>query len=95
MAAPEWFDIKDSDFAPLKDKVVVITGGSSGIGLATTKLLVSNGAKVVVGDLNECPVKEVVYQKVDVRDWKSQLALFKKAIETYGQIDHAFANAGA
>lgn len=97
MSLPDgFFEIHDSDLAALKGSVVVITGGSSGIGLAATKLLVGLGAKVVVGDVNECPEKSdhVTFVKVDVRDWQQQLAMFKKAIEVHGKIDHVFANAG-
>jgi NAD(P)-dependent dehydrogenase (short-subunit alcohol dehydrogenase family) len=50
---------------------------------------------VVVGDINECPEKNgVTFQQTDTRDWNSQAALFKKAIEVHGKIDHVFANAG-
>ena len=49
---------------------------------------------MVVGDLNPCPLEGVTYQKVDVADWSSQVALFKKAIELHGRIDHVHANAG-
>ncbi|PGH11555.1 hypothetical protein AJ79_04813 [Helicocarpus griseus UAMH5409] len=90
--------IKDDDLAPLKGKVVLLTGGSSGIGLATTQLLLSLGASVVLGDL--LPPKEgldhpsLVFQKCDVTNWKDQLALFKKTKEIHGRIDHVFANAG-
>lgn len=89
-------DIKDEDLTLLKDKVILITGGSSGIGLASVKLFLSLGAKVVVGDVNPCPISSdnLTYQVVDVTDWKSQLQLFKKAIEVYGHVDHVFANAG-
>ena len=94
----QFFDIDNFQLTGLKDKVVLITGGSSGIGLATAKLCLEVGAKVVVGDVNKCPIEassdSFVYQHVDVRDWKSQAALFKKAIETFGRADHVYANAG-
>lgn len=99
MAVP-YFDItpQDPKLQNLKDKVILITGCSSGIGLATSKLCLSLGAKVVGGDLNPAPLdqddKTFVFQKTDVTSWPSQLALFEKAIETFGRIDHVFANAG-
>ena len=95
MSPPAFFEIQDSELSSLKDKVILITGGSSGIGLATAKLCLDLGAKVVVGDVNPCPLDGVTFQKVDVTDWKSQTALFKKAIEAYGKVDHVHANAGA
>lgn len=91
-----FFDIADRDLVSLKDKVIVITGASSGIGLATVKLCLDIGSKLVVCDINECPIKNdnLTFIKVDVTDWKQQAALFKKAIEVHGKIDHVFANAG-
>ncbi|KAF2502316.1 putative oxidoreductase,short chain dehydrogenase [Lophium mytilinum] len=99
-------NIKKSDLVGLKGKVVVITvrvcshscyttGGSSGIGLATAQLLLSLGAQVVVGDTNAPPeALHATFLKTDVRVWADQVALFNKAIETHGVIDHVFANAG-
>ncbi|OCK84199.1 NAD(P)-binding protein [Lepidopterella palustris CBS 459.81] len=93
----EDFTISDDNLDDLKNKVVIITGGSSGIGLATVKLFVESGAKVVVGDVNPPPEPEkpkVTYFPVDVTSWDDQAAMFKKAEELHGSIDHVFANAG-
>ena len=38
----------------VKDKVVVVTGGGSGLGLATVKMFLEGGAKVVMGDYRDC-----------------------------------------
>ena len=87
----------------LNGKVVVLTGGSTGIGAATVKLLHSHGAKVVFGDVNLAAAEETVkatssetvhFQKCDVTSYKDNLALFKTALDKYGQVDHAIANAG-
>ena len=99
MAQPaQFFDISSDDpkLKALKDKVIVITGASSGIGLATTKLCLELAAKVAVCDMNPCPVTDdkLLFEKVDVREWKAQAAFFKKAVEKFGRIDHVFANAG-
>ena len=96
MEPPQFFDIQESQLTSLKDKVVIITGASSGIGLATARLCLDLGAKVVVGDVQKCPIESesLTFQQVDVRDWKSQTALFKKGVEVFGRVDHVFANAG-
>ena len=44
----------------IRDKVVIITGASSGIGEATAKLLASKGAKVVLGARREDKLKQLV-----------------------------------
>ncbi|OJD28989.1 short chain dehydrogenase [Diplodia corticola] len=89
--------VDEAQFAALKGQVVLVTGAASGIGLATVKLLLSQGAIVVAGDLNEVPLplnEQLSFQKTDTTSWADLLALFKKAKQQHGRIDHVFANAG-
>jgi NAD(P)-dependent dehydrogenase (short-subunit alcohol dehydrogenase family) len=84
----------------LDGKVGVITGGCSGIGLATARKFVAEGAKVVIGDLDEANGPRIaqeldgVFVKVNVTDKDEVENLFKVANDTYGHIDIAFNNAG-
>lgn len=89
----------------VKNKVVVITGASSGIGAATAKLLASNGAKVVLGarraDRLEALVTDITnaggqaaYQVTDVRDAAEVQGLVDLAKSKFGGIDVIFNNAG-
>lgn len=89
----------------IKDKVVVITGASSGIGEATAKLLAKNGAKVVLGARRENRLQAIVddiekdggqaaYKTVDVRDADEVAALVKLAKDKFGKLDVIFNNAG-
>ena len=54
------FDILTGEKMDIKDKVAVITGGASGLGLATAKLLKEKGAKLMLLDLNEDNAKAAV-----------------------------------
>ena len=84
--------------------MAVVTGGCSGIGLATVRRFAEEGAKVVVGDLNDeagaALVEELggpdvaTYVHVDVTSKEAVDALFRTAQETYGSVDIAFNNAG-
>ena len=88
----------------IQDRVAVITGGCSGIGLATVRRFVEEGAKVVIGDIDDQRGHEVVgqlggtdiatYVHVDVTDKEQVDALFQTAKDTYGSVDIAFNNAG-
>ncbi|CAJ0550869.1 Ff.00g107990.m01.CDS01 [Fusarium sp. VM40] len=91
------FTIQDEKLTALNGKIVIITGGSSGIGLATVGMLLSLGASVVSGDVQPPQVEHkgsFTFVKTDVSVWADLLALFKKAKEVHGRIDHVFANAG-
>ncbi len=84
----------------LQDRVAVITGGGGGIGLASARRLASEGARVVVGDVDEAAgaaaAAEVggLFVPVDVTDDAQVAALFAAAAESYGGVDVAFNNAG-
>jgi len=84
----------------LQDRVAVVTGGGSGIGLATVRRFAAEGAKVVVADIDaaagEAAATEVggLFVKVDVTDEAQVQALFQTAVDTYGGLDIAFNNAG-
>src|SRR2546421_12358286 len=89
----------------INDKVVIITGASSGIGEATSKLLASQGAKVVLGARREDQLKQIVeeiemdggqavYQKLDVTEPSENDAIVRLAKETFGGVDVSFLNAG-
>ena len=84
----------------LGGKVAVITGGGSGIGLATARRFAAEGATVVIGDMDEkageAAAKEVggLFVKVNVADEDQVNNLFDQAMKTYGSVDVAFNNAG-
>ncbi|MCW2801479.1 MAG: short-chain dehydrogenase/reductase [Aeromicrobium sp.] len=84
----------------LAGKTAVITGGCSGIGLATARRFAEEGAKVVIGDVDDSKGPGIAeelggtYVHVDVTDKDQVDALFKTAKDTYGSVDIAFNNAG-
>lgn len=73
-----------------------MSGGSSGIGLATAELLLKHGATVVIGDLNPPAISHpsLTFQRTDVTSWSDLSNLFKQVKQTHSTIDHVFANAG-
>nr|WP_241990691.1 3-oxoacyl-ACP reductase [Cryobacterium gelidum] len=84
----------------LAGKIAVITGGASGIGLATAKRFRAEGATVVVGDLDDEAGQAAallvggLFVRVDVTNQEQVDHLFDTAFETYGSVDVAFNNAG-
>lgn len=87
----------------IKNKVVVITGASSGIGRATAEKLAQSGAKVVIGARRvdrlktiaaEFPAGNVLFQQTDVTDRKSVNSLVKLATDNFQRVDVLYNNAG-
>jgi NAD(P)-dependent dehydrogenase (short-subunit alcohol dehydrogenase family) len=84
----------------LQDKVAVITGAGSGIGLATARRFAAEGAKVVCADVDEASGQAAAaevdgqFVAVDVTDDDQVLAMYTAAEDTYGKVDIAFNNAG-
>lgn len=89
----------------LQDKVIIVTGASSGIGAATAKALAKQGAKIVAGALDQKGLDtliqeikkeggEAIAKITDVTSEKDTESLSKYAIENYGRIDVLVNNAG-
>src|SRR3954463_7061533 len=89
----------------LQGKVAVITGGVSGIGAATARLFVSEGAKVVLVDLNEEKGKafeaelkaknaEALFIKANITSEEEVANIFKQTVDMFGKVDIVFNNAG-
>ena len=86
----------------LKGKIALITGGSKGIGLATAKLFVKQGAQVIVTGRNSKTLtvakqelgKNTLYFQSDISNLSDLDQLFLKINEQFGKIDILFANAG-
>lgn len=86
----------------LDGKVAVITGGAYGIGEATVKLFIDEGARVVFGDIEDERGKKLaaelgdgaLFQHTDVSSEDDIKALIGLAVDKFGQLDIMFNNAG-
>jgi len=87
----------------LKNKVAVITGGCSGIGLGTVERFIAEGAQVMVGDIDDAAGAalearfpgSVAYHHCNVLEEKQIEALMAAAVARFGGLDIVFNNAGA
>jgi NAD(P)-dependent dehydrogenase (short-subunit alcohol dehydrogenase family) len=91
----------------LKDKIAIVTGGSSGIGLETARLLLQEGAKVAICGRDEdrlgqaveelqnsIPGAELIAQPCDVLNETQVKALVQAVVEKWGGVDILINNAG-
>jgi NAD(P)-dependent dehydrogenase (short-subunit alcohol dehydrogenase family) len=87
----------------LENKVCVVTGGAGSIGLASVRLFVREGAKVMLVDLNEADLQQATRELgspsvdwfvADVGDAAATRAYVERAVDRFGPIDVLFSNAG-
>lgn len=91
----------------LKDRTVIVTGGSSGIGRSIACLFAKEGANVVIGDVTEAPKEggdptaavieseggSAVFMNCDVSQWNDVDALVSSAVDRFGKLDVIVNNA--
>lgn len=88
----------------LQDKVAIVTGGASGIGEATVRAFVEEGAKVVIADFAERGQEvadelnsagyDTLFVKTDVTSEEQTKNMINKTVEKFGRLDIMYANAG-
>ncbi len=78
----------------LRGRVVVVTGASSGIGLAVAERFVAAGARVLTGSRSEPPGSTGRWVRTDVADPAQADALVAAAVEAFGRVDVVVNNAG-
>ena len=86
----EWID--------MSDKVVIVTGGSMGIGSHIVEALLKNHAKVVIADMADCDAyddnENVMYVKCNVTKKEEVEEMVNKTVEKFGKLDCLVNNAG-
>lgn len=96
------FFLKIRTMSKLKNKVAVVTGGNAGIGFATAKEFIAQGAKVIITGRNQSLIDEAVKKLgsdsmgilSNASSIKNTEALVEKVKEKYGKVDVLFVNAG-
>ncbi|QDS76487.1 hypothetical protein FKW77_005213 [Venturia effusa] len=96
------FTVNPSSLGNLRNKTVLITGGSSGIGLATAALVASLDSSNRVAILDRAPppsslkvaAENLFFGECDVTQWERQRSAFDGAIAKFGRLDAVFVNAG-
>src|SRR6266852_6117282 len=86
----------------LENKTALITGGNSGIGLATARLFVAEGARVAITGRNSKTLDSAVVElghdvlaiQADVTDIEATERAVAKLVARFGKLDIVFANAG-
>jgi len=80
----------------LKDKVILVTGGASGIGLASAQVLAASGARVVCADLQQSQdlPRGCEFRRLDVSSEMLTHELVTSMLDRYGQIDGLVTSAG-
>lgn len=87
-----------------QDKVVIVTGGASGIGEVTVRLFAEEGAKVVIADFSDhgqgvsdqlnTEGFDTLFVKTDVSNEDDVIHMVSQTVNKYGKLDVLFANAG-
>ena len=85
----------------MKDKIVLVTGGGSGIGLAFVRICREKGARVILGDLkliqeaqdyvSSQDKSDVVFETCDVASWKSLHNLISASVKAFGDVPDIYA----
>lgn len=86
----------------VQDRVAIVTGGAKGLGLASAEVLVREGAKVVIADVDvangeaaaKAFGKNAIFRRLDVRDADAWSAIFDAAEEAFGPADILVCSAG-